>query len=293
MHANVTTAPHTKPGALTVLVVGATGSIGRLVVDEALRAGHQARALVRDASRAGPLPKPTRCVVADLTRADTLAPALDGVDAIVFTHGTADYDKAEAERVDYGAVRNVLTALQGRTVRIALMTSIGVTNRHGAFNRSTEIADWKRRGERLVRASGLPYTIVRPGWFDHHAPNQERLVFLQGDKRLAGDPSDGVVARRQIAEVLVRSLTSSAARNKTFELVAEQGPATQDFDALFGDLDSDASGALDAIRDTANLPLAAEPARVREDLQRIQNQIARQFAGGPSSPTLVPDEPRA
>lgn len=42
------------------------------------------------------------------------------------------------------------------------MTAIGVTNREGDDNRQTEAHDWKRRGERLVRASGLPYTIVRP-----------------------------------------------------------------------------------------------------------------------------------
>ena len=44
------------------------------------------------------------------------------------------------------------------------MTSIGVTNRTGAYNRSTQAHDWKRRSERLVRASGHQYTIVRPGW---------------------------------------------------------------------------------------------------------------------------------
>ena len=77
-----------------------------------------------------------------------------------------------------------------------------------------------------MRASGLPYTIVRPGWFDLQASDPQRVVLLQGDRRWAGNPSDGVVARRQIAEVLVRSLTSNAACRKTFELVAERGPAT-------------------------------------------------------------------
>jgi hypothetical protein len=36
------------------------------------------------------------------------------------------------------------------------MTSIGVTNRTGAYNRATEAHDWKRRSERLVRATGHP-----------------------------------------------------------------------------------------------------------------------------------------
>jgi uncharacterized protein YbjT (DUF2867 family) len=111
------------------------------------------------------------------------------------------------------------------------MTSIGVTNRTSDYNRTTEAHDWKRRSERLVRASGLPYTIVRPGWFDYNGPGQHRLVLLQGDRRQAGNNSDGVVARRQIAQVLVHSLTSTHAIRKTFELVATTGPAPNDFDA--------------------------------------------------------------
>lgn len=200
-----------------VLVVGATGSIGRHAVIEALRCGHRTRALVRDASRATVFPGVAEIVVGDLTNAATLAPAVEDVDGIVFTHGSHG-GAAEAELVDYGAVRNVLHALGQRRPRIALMTAIGVT-------KHTPGHDWKRRGERLVRVSGLPYTIVRPGWFDYNEADQLRLVMLQGDRRWAGDPSDGVVSRAQIAQTLVASLTSPAADRKTLELVAETGPA--------------------------------------------------------------------
>lgn len=257
-----------KPPA-TVLVVGATGSIGRHVVAEAVREGYAVRALMRDASKARTLPPGAQAVIGDLTRPDTLGAAVEGVDAIVFTHGSDGQGKVGAESVDYGGVRNVLAALAGRPVRIALMTAIGVTNRDGSYNRATEAADWKRRAERLVRASGMPYTIVRPGWFDYNDRDQHRLEFLQGDTRQAGDPRDGVVARRQIAEVLVRSIVSAAAERKTFELVAERGSAQEDFDPLFAKLQADASGALDAVRDTPNMPLAQEPMRVREELQRF------------------------
>jgi|SRR5271166_3372841 len=254
---------------LTVLVVGATGSIGRLVVDEAIRQGHKVRVLVRDLRRASKLPAGAQRVVGDLTLPDTLAAAVDGIDAIVFTHGADGGGKAGAEHVSYGGVRNVLAALRGRKVRVALMTAIGVTNRTGSYNRGTEAHDWKRRGERLLRTSGLPYTIVRPGWFDYNDADQHRLVLLQGDTRQAGDPSDGVVARAQIAQVLVRSLASPSATRKTFELVAERGPATEDFDALFAALEADISEELDAVRDTPNMPLPQEPERVREDLRRL------------------------
>ena len=254
----------------TVLVVGATGSIGIPVVAEALREGYTVRALVRDLNRASELPPEARRVVGDLTRPETLPAGVADVDAIVFTHGTYDGGGAAAERVDYGAVRNILAALGSHQVRIALMTTIGVTYRTSSDRSANERHDWKRRGERLVRASGLPFTIVRPGWFDYNGDDEHHLVVLQGDRRHAGDPSDGAVSRRQIAQVLVASLTSDAALRKSFELVATTGPAQDDLDALFAPLDADVPGALDAVRDLDNMPFSREPQRVRDDLEAFR-----------------------
>jgi uncharacterized protein YbjT (DUF2867 family) len=247
-----------------VLFVGATGSIGRLAVAEAARSGFQTRALVRSPDRAASFPGGTEVVVGDLTRADTLAEAVDGVAGVVFTHGSHSSAR-EAELVDYGAVRNVLEALDG-PARIALMTAIGVT-------KHTPGHDWKRRRERLVRTSGLRYTIVRPGWFDYNQPDQHRLVMLQGDTRWAGDPSDGVISRKQIAQVLVASLTCDAANRKTLELVAERGPAPADLDPLFSVLRPDPEASLDAVLDRDNMPLSQEPPSVVEDLDAVRGRF--------------------
>ena len=257
---------------LTVLAVGATGSVGDHVVEVALRQGHAVRALVRTRPPSRPLPPEVELAVGDLTRPETLRAAVEGIDAVVFTHGSDGGGRTGAEQVDYGGVRNVLAALRGRTARIALMTAIGVTNRDGDYNRRTEAHDWKRRSERLVRASGLPYTIVRPGWFDYNAPDQLQLEFLQGDRRHAGSPADGVVARRQIAEVLVGSLTSAAALRKSFELVAVTGPAPADLDPLFARLTPDQPGQLDAVRDLTNMPIQDEPQGVRADLDAVTRE---------------------
>ncbi|SNB81667.1 NAD(P)H-binding [Rhodoblastus acidophilus] len=178
---------------MTILIVGATESIGRLVVEEALAQGHAVRALVRDAAKARQLPSEVQLVLGDVTRPETLAAAVDGIDAIVLTLGADGQGKRGAEQVSYGGVRNVLAALGSRRARIALMTAIGVTERLGRYNRATEAHDWKRRSERLLRASGLPYTIVRPGWFDYNAPDQHRIVLLQGDPSVPIEEVAGAV----------------------------------------------------------------------------------------------------
>ncbi|KAK67290.1 NAD(P)H-binding protein, PF13460 family [Bordetella bronchiseptica MO211] len=248
-----------------VLVVGASGSIGVPTVVEAFRRGYETRALVRNPAQAKLFPKGVKVVVGDLTQAETLHEAVEGVTGIVFTHGIGGNDPKGAEQVNYGAVRNVLNVLKA-PARIALMTAVGVTKPSVGH-------DWKRRGERLVRASGLPYTIVRPGWFDYNAPDQQRLMLRQGDTHWAGSPSDGVVARAQIAQVLVASLTSTAANRKTFELVAERGAAQTDLEPLFSALPADPVDGHDGNQDRDNLPLAKEPSAVIRDLDAIRGRF--------------------
>lgn len=247
----------------TVLVIGASGSIGRHVVAESLRRGYQTRALIRDGKQSSLFPDGTRVVVGDPTRAETLGEALEGATGIVFTQGA--YSDADAEQVNYRPVHAVLSALTS-PVKIALMTALGVT-------KPTVGHDWKRRGERLVRASGLPYTIVRPGWFDYNEPDEHHLVFRQGDTHWAGNASDGVISRQQIAEVLVASLTSDEADHKTFELVAEKGEAQPDLDPVFAALQADGAAALDGPQDRDNLPVADEPATVTGELDAIRDRF--------------------
>ena len=247
-----------------LLVIGATGSVGRHVIDVALENKYQVRALIRSMNSIPDARPKVECIPGDVTEEVTLKSAVQGIDAVAFTHGTYGDMKA-AETVDYGAVRNVLHALGSRKVRIALMTTIGATDRKGAH-------DWKRRGEWLVRMSGHPYTIVRPAWFDCNGPDEHQLLMLQGDKALVGSPKDGVISRRQLAEVLVGSLSSDAAMSKTFELHAVRGEPQPDLGPLFADLEPDTAGSIHGCRDAQNMLLENEPQAIRSDIRRVQDQ---------------------
>ena len=247
----------------TVLIAGDTGSIGRYAVAEALRQGYAVRALARDQARAARiLPDGVDLVIGNLTRPETLGPAVDGVDAIVFTHGSTT-SEGDVRDNDYAGVANVLKALDGRRVRIALMTAIGTTRPGVAYAR------WKLRSERLVRASGNPYTIVRPGWFDYNQPDERKIVLLQGDRRQSGSPTDGVIAREAIARVLIGSLRSDAADHKTFELVAVHGTEQDDLTTAFASLAPDSSESLGGAEDNVDLPIDNEPETFRRDLAAV------------------------
>jgi uncharacterized protein YbjT (DUF2867 family) len=252
-----------NPSSSIVLIIGATGSVGRYAVAEALRQGYAVRALVRDRARAARvLPDEVDLVIGDLTRPETLGPAVKGVDSIVFTHGSTTSER-DVRDIDYAGVANVLKVLSGRRVRIALMTAIGITRPGVAY------AQWKLRGERLVRASGNPYTILRPGWFDYNQPDQRKIVMLQGDKRQSGSPADGAIARDQIARVLIDSLHTDAANHKTLELIADHGPEQSDLTMVFASLTADSSALLDGVEDNVNLPVDREPETFRRDLSGI------------------------
>ena len=71
------------------------------------------------------------------------------------------------------------------------------------------------------------------------------------------------------------SLTSHAADHKTLELVTEHGAAQTDLDPLFDALEPDGAGQVDGVRDTDNMPLASEPQRVLDDLNRVRERRRR------------------
>lgn len=258
---------------MRILVAGATGSIGLHVVNTAIKMGHQPVALIRNKRKVKSLPRGTDIFYGDVSLPETLTELPKDIDAIIFTLGSDGQGRIGAKAIDYGGVRNILRIFRDVSVRISLMTTIGVTERLSTWNQRTEVHDWKRRAERLVRATGHPYTIVRPGWFDYNNDDEHRIVMLQGDRRHAGTPEDGVISREQIAQVLVSALTHDEAKNKTFELVAERGEAQQDLNPLFADLQADDPQKNDGVLDIDNMPLREEPDCIINELNLYSKKI--------------------
>ncbi len=98
---------------MTVLVVGATGSIGRLVVEQAIQEGHAVRALVRNSAKARQLPPEAQVVVGDVTRPETLSGAVDGVDGLVVALGSDGAGKTRRVRDDLDIARSSASERRG------------------------------------------------------------------------------------------------------------------------------------------------------------------------------------
>lgn len=167
-------------GPMRVAVTGSTGFVGRYVVRELLRRGHTVRALARDMSRArAALPaddQRLRIVVGDRLDETTATRLVDGVDACVHLIGIIREGPAgqSFRRVHVETTATMLRACQACAVlRFVHMSALGV----GPEGR----CDYQRtkfEAERLVRESGLAWTIFRPGII--HGPESGLMQMARG-----------------------------------------------------------------------------------------------------------------
>jgi uncharacterized protein YbjT (DUF2867 family) len=136
----------------TVLVTGATGFIGRRLVPALLDAGHDVRAMTRHPET---YDGPGDPVGADVTDADSLRPALDGVDvAIYLVHSLDDPD---FERKDAEAARNFSAAAAAAGVQqIVYMGGLGDEDQELSPHLRS-----RREVEELLGTDGVPVTVLR------------------------------------------------------------------------------------------------------------------------------------
>jgi uncharacterized protein YbjT (DUF2867 family) len=140
-----------------VLVTGATGRVGRVVVDRLAEAGVPVRALTRRAEAAG-WPAGVEVVTGDLTVPGSLDAGLRGAGA-VFLVWTAAPETAAA----------VVDRLAAHARRVVFLSSPHQTP-HPFFRQPNPMAVLHADIERLIAASGLESTIIRPGVFASNSP---------------------------------------------------------------------------------------------------------------------------
>jgi len=227
--------------ARTVLVIGATGRTGREVVVKSLEAGYRVRALVRDELRArAALGSEVTLIVGDVRTDEGIAKAIEGADFIISALGSnvRNDPSNTPELVDYGGIRRLAEKSAKSKIRhFVLVSSMGATHRDHPLNRMySNILTWKLKGEEALRASGVPYTIVRPGGLTEARGGEFLPMMMQGDDL----SRQGRIARADVAAIAVAALDRPEAMKKTFEVIASNATGQSDWATLFGSLNADA-----------------------------------------------------
>jgi len=217
-----------------VLVAGATGGTGRALVRDLSAQGYSVRALVRDEDKARVvLGDEIGYALGDVRDIDTLLVAMDGVSFVISAIGSTRSDPTNnPEAVDYKGIKNLADAAAAKNVRqLVLVSSSGVTDEDHFLNKAFDnVLKWKFKGEEALRASGVPYTIVRPGGLVNTPGGEFSVIFAQGDK------TAGRISRQDVALICVAALQEKAAINKTFETFSSEEPGQNDWAGLFGTL---------------------------------------------------------
>jgi len=162
----------TRPAPRTVFVTGGSGFVGCAVVDELVSRGFFVHALVnrkRVAARGGKV----RSFAGPLDDAKTLDTALAGCHAVIHLVGIIVERPSEQvtfDRIHYEGTKAVVDAARRAGVkRYVQMSALGTRENAVSAYHQTK---WK--AEQYVRASGLDYTILRPGMI--HGPDGEFMT---------------------------------------------------------------------------------------------------------------------
>src|SRR3954466_5775300 len=214
MISSTATSPADPEGATKILVLGATGATGRLIVNQAVARGYDVTVLVRSAEKASDITG-AKLIVGDARDERVLREALKGRDAVVSALGTPVSPFREVTLLST-ATRALVDAMKAEQVsRLVCITGMGAGDsaRHGGFLFDNLIfplllkqvyAD-KNRQEAIVRDSGLDWVLVRPSILNDKPG--------RGSVRALTDLSDyhgGSISRQDVATFVLDHLRTDA-----------------------------------------------------------------------------------
>jgi uncharacterized protein YbjT (DUF2867 family) len=194
---------------MRVLVVGATGVLGRETV-RCLRAqGHEVRGMTRDAARAGDLAaRGVEAVIGDLVDPASLDCACEGVDVVfAAAHGALGRGKYRSEAVDdAGHCALIDAARRAGATRFVYTSALGAAPDHAVDFLRTKFAI-----ERYLAQSGLPHVVLRPSAFmEWHVHTFNGKSLLEKGRVIilgSGTKKRNFVAARDVAAVAAVALT--------------------------------------------------------------------------------------
>lgn len=196
-----------------IAITGATGQLGRLVIDQLLQKipANQVIALVRNPAKASDLQaRGLQVRAADYSEPAALEAALQGVKKLLLISSSEVGQRLEQHR-------NVVTAAKKSGVALLAYTSI-----LNAQDSHMDLAHEHRETEQLIKASGIPFVFLRNGWYTENyaasIPTALQFNVLLGS---AGDGKISLAARADYAAAAAEVLVRDDQAGKIYELAGD------------------------------------------------------------------------
>lgn len=208
---------------MKVLVIGAHGQIGQLLLPKLAEAGHDVVAMVRDKSQFSELERDNvRCVVGDLE--GDFSDVVEGADAVVFaagSGGSTGVDKTVLIDL-WGAAKSVKAAEDKGAKRFVIVSSRGAGEPDSGPDSMKPYLVAKHFADEELKRSSLDWTILRPG----------QLLNEPGNGKVSTErPSKDAqkIPREDVAAVIVSCLANDDSIGQVYELYS----GDHDIDDLF------------------------------------------------------------
>jgi uncharacterized protein YbjT (DUF2867 family) len=248
-----------------ILVAGATGGVGQLVVAKLLAKDLKVCALTRTRAKAESMfEERVEIIEGDIREPNPLKNVTNGISYIICCTGTTAFPSLRwdfawdfanlfqpansPQVVDGEGVRNLVAAAPRDLKRFVFVSSCGVLRKDELpFNilNAFGVLDAKLMGEKAIASSSLPYTIIRPGRlidgpYTSYDLNTLLRAKTDGQKAVvleSGDRLNGESSRIDVANACVESLFHDTTVNQSFSIINSGArPAVTDWSKLFATL---------------------------------------------------------
>lgn len=219
---------------MRVVVIGAGGRTGRLIVEKLVAAGHTAVATIRNPKHMAAmvsLGAETVMLDLELSTGPDFQAQFKGADAIVFAAGSAGGESSALDRS--GLVKTARAAETAGVKRYLTIASIGASTGmklSGEWN-TEEMRDYykqKRSGNKYLHESELDWIIVEPGELTDGKPTGKVTI---SEEALA----EASVDRADVAAVIVALLESKKSSKHAFQLVGGKTPVAEAVAKVLGE----------------------------------------------------------
>ncbi len=203
-----------------ILVVGGTGTLGKVLVSQLLKKGYTIRVLTRKPQKAAFLTKDGVVLVqGDLLDKDSLLKACHGMDVVISAaHSMLGRGRYKSEYIDNAGQKTLIDAAKEKGVPYFIsMSVVGASSDH-------EVDFWRNKwqAEQYLEQSGLSYNIIRASAFmEMHIQEMLGKSILEKGKVTIfgkGENPTNFVSVKDVAQLILHCLEHPEHHNQTFEI---------------------------------------------------------------------------